>query len=184
MSPSVHKKRAKAFYLLGEKNVADALTMSRLYAIIPISAAVVAGWEVLTGVLYVLAMLTDALDGWVARRQKTASQRGADLDGVVDFWFSTATLWWLWVLRPEIYTTYGYAILLGVLAFAAFMLVSYYYQKRIVMLHLVSAKITTFLFALWLPLVVFWYLPGWLIYLTLAAVVISRAQNTYRVVAR
>ena len=184
MSRLVRKERFEAFYLLGEKNLADALTMSRLYAIIPISGAVVAGWEVVAGVLYVLAMLTDALDGWVARRQKTASEQGADLDGVVDFWFSTATLWWLWVLRPEIYTTYTYPVVLGVFAFAAFMILSYAYKKRIVMLHLVSAKITTFLFALWLPLVVFWYLPGWFVYLTVASVVVSRAQNTYRVVVR
>jgi phosphatidylglycerophosphate synthase len=53
----------------------------------------------------------------VARKQQTASRKGADLDGVVDFWFSAATLWWLWVLRPEIYTTYAAAILVGVAAF-------------------------------------------------------------------
>ena len=167
--------------MLGQDNLADRLTISRLYAIIPITAAVLAGWEILAGVLYLLAVFTDVLDGYVARRQGTASQKGSDLDGVVDFWFSLATLAWLALLNPALYEEHLTPVLLALAAFVAFMSISYAKNKRVVMLHLPSAKLTTFLFALWLPLSVFFALPGWYVWLTAVTAVISRAENTIRV---
>lgn len=168
--------------MLGQDNLADALTISRLYAIIPITAAVLLGWELTAGALYVLAVFTDVLDGYVARKQGTAGQKGSDLDGVVDFWFSLATLAWLAVLNPALYDEHLAPVLLALAAFVAFMSVSYVRNKRVIMLHLPSAKLTTFLFGLWLPLSVFFVLPGWYVWLTAVAAVVSRAENTIRVV--
>lgn len=180
---SAYMSTRKARYLY-ERNLADALTITRLYAIIPISAAVVSEAYILTAILYGLAILTDALDGWVARRQHTASQNGADLDGVIDFWFTMATLWWLYKINPEIYTQHALPILLGVVSFGIFMAVSHYKHKKIILLHLPSAKVTTTLFALWLPAATLYTLPGWLVWLTMGSVLVSRYQNTRNILGQ
>lgn len=42
--------------------------------------------------VYGLTGLTDVLDGWIARRTKTASERGARLDSIADLLFYAVTL--------------------------------------------------------------------------------------------
>ncbi|MBI4145120.1 CDP-alcohol phosphatidyltransferase family protein [Candidatus Woesearchaeota archaeon] len=72
---------------------------------------------VLTGVLYALAWsgpaawftivfvitgITDALDGFIARRLRQTSAFGAWLDSVADYFFYGSSVVWLLWLRPEV----------------------------------------------------------------------------------
>ncbi len=52
--------------------------------------------------LYLTAALTDALDGYVARRLKTESNLGARLDSIADIFLFALALagWWVWVNEP------------------------------------------------------------------------------------
>ncbi len=169
-------KKKLSFYK--PTTLADALTLSRLYLILPITILVLLQAEKWAGAIYILAVFTDAIDGAVARLQQTASAYGAALDGVVDFWFGIATLIWIALLMPGVYTEHVLAISIGIAAFIAFLIFSYAKNGHVIMPHLYSAKVATFLFALWLPLGVFYELPGWLVWLTAAAVVLSRVEST------
>ena len=42
--------------------------------------------------IYTLAGVTDALDGWIARKTKTASEFGARLDSIADLFFYAVML--------------------------------------------------------------------------------------------
>ncbi len=52
--------------------------------------------------LYLTAALTDALDGYVARRLKTESSLGARLDSIADIFLFALALagWWIWASEP------------------------------------------------------------------------------------
>ena len=71
-------------------NTADVITMSRMAGTIllaflrPLSAGFF--------LVYTLTGLTDVLDGWIARRTKTASDFGAKLDSIADLLFYTVML--------------------------------------------------------------------------------------------
>ena len=106
-------------------------------------------------VLYLMAGLTDMIDGAVARMTGTTSEFGAKLDTAADFVFVAVCLWkllpslavplWLWIwivliaLIKMINTISGYAI-----------------QKKYVALHTVMNKVTgilLFVLPLTLPVV-------------------------------
>lgn len=88
------------------RNLANAITLSRLVAVLPIWLLIDAGENALALALFVVAALTDALDGAVAKLIGTASTFGAFLDPLVDklmlgFLFIIAgTLGWtsLWLV--------------------------------------------------------------------------------------
>lgn len=87
-------------------NWANVLTWTRLALILPITIAAYfdAQWFVL--VLFIVAMLTDFLDGKVARWTGTASPKGAVFDSNVDLAFLVATVAWLWMLVPSLVAKY------------------------------------------------------------------------------
>lgn len=84
-------------------NTADVLTLLRIAGTLallflrPLSAGFL--W------IYALTGLTDVLDGWVARKTKTASEFGARLDSIADLLFYTVMLLrifpFLWAALPS-----------------------------------------------------------------------------------
>ena len=73
--------------------LANAISGARLIAA-PFSLAAVLGGEwLLAAVLFVGAVASDFLDGWVARRRNTVSALGGVLDHAADAVFVTMTLW-------------------------------------------------------------------------------------------
>lgn len=89
---SLHQnKTMKKSVCSGHKwNIADSITLCRIVGTIvlvflqPLSAAFFC--------LYALTGVTDVLDGWIARKTKTASDFGAKLDSVADLLFYTLML--------------------------------------------------------------------------------------------
>lgn len=64
--------------------LADAIGVLRALAVVPIAWAIAADQRALALVLFVLAALTDALDGWIARRAGAATAHGALIDPLAD----------------------------------------------------------------------------------------------------
>lgn len=60
------------------------LTLGRIVAVVPLVAAIEARWWVVALALFVLAALTDFLDGWIARRWHLQSEFGRFLDPLAD----------------------------------------------------------------------------------------------------
>ena len=106
-------------------------------------------------VLYLIAGLTDMIDGAVARRTNTASELGAKLDTAADFVFVAACLMkllpnlavplWLWIWIVLIALIKMINIISG-----------YVIQKRFVAMHTIMNKVTgilLFILPLTLPVV-------------------------------
>lgn len=64
--------------------LADAIGVLRALAVVPVAWAIAADQRVLALVLFVLAALTDALDGWIARRAGATTAHGALIDPLAD----------------------------------------------------------------------------------------------------
>jgi len=76
---------------------ANLLTLSRFALAVPCALAIAAGAWGLAGLLFAAAVLTDLLDGPLARRLEEASPLGGVLDHATDAWFVTlATAAFAW----------------------------------------------------------------------------------------
>ncbi len=101
--------------------------------------------------LYGLALvLTDVLDGVLARKWKVMTDRGRDLDGKADMLFHTTfyggAVWFLW---DEIAAAW-LIVLLPILLFALLQPLGYLLTGKPRQIHLISKKISSVAFVLWI----------------------------------
>jgi len=154
----------------GQFKPANAVTLSRGLLIAPIFALLWAGMTAAALAVYVLAAVTDLVDGWLARRYGQASAFGAQLDAVVDNLFSLAILGFLALAYPALVTRQwlACAVLFG--GPVVYLGLSWLLTRRVLMFHVWSAKLgAVLLFCLW-PAIA---LTGWTGWLWLRAVVVA-----------
>ena len=106
-------------------------------------------------VLYLVAGLTDMIDGTVARRTNTASEFGEKLDTAADFVFVAVCLW---KLLPMLTVPLWLWLWIGGIALikAVNLLSGYILQKRFAAIHTLMNKVTgilLFILPLTLPIV-------------------------------
>lgn len=94
-------------------NIADIITMFRIAGTIllallrPLSAGFF--------LVYTLTGLTDVLDGWIARRTRTASDFGAKLDSIADLMFYAVMLVWLFPVLLKLLPVQIWYAVIGIL---------------------------------------------------------------------
>lgn len=102
-------------------------------------------------VLFVAALLTDALDGWLARRLKQTSELGSRLDSWGDlaiFLPLPLEVWWLW---PDLLCRELPYILAGLTALALPILIGFIKFHRLTSYHTIGAKLGAVLLAVGIP---------------------------------
>jgi len=152
---------------------ANAVTLSRGLLIAPIFGLLWWGQATAALGVYVLAALTDLIDGWLARRFKQSSEFGAQLDAVVDNVFSLAILGFLAMAYPDLIARQwlAAAVLFG--APVLYLGLSWLMTRRLMMFHVWSAKVGAFLlFCLWPAIAV----SGWQGWLGLSALVVGLSR--------
>ncbi|MBR5638153.1 MAG: CDP-alcohol phosphatidyltransferase family protein [Muribaculaceae bacterium] len=95
-------------------------------------------------ILYIIAGLTDIIDGWVARLTNTVNEFGAKWDTIADFVFVAACLI---KLTPVIDIPSWICFWIGLIACLKFFYIGYGYlaHKKFVAIHSVINKATGFL---------------------------------------
>ena len=160
----------------GELKIANLVTLSRAVLILPIVALLLIGQHSAALALYVLAALTDAVDGWIARRSGRASRFGAQLDAAVDNIFSLGILIFLLLALPGLWARQGVALVVLFGAPLIYLAVSWMMRRRLMMFHFWSAKAGAFLlFCLW-PLIAMTGFEG-LVTVVAAVVGFSRLEQ-------
>ena len=85
------------------RRLADGLTVARAVIGLPLLLALTQGWFALAWLLLLLGGLSDAADGWLARRSGGGSVWGARLDPLTDKILISAPLLWLGsIQRPDL----------------------------------------------------------------------------------
>jgi phosphatidylglycerophosphate synthase len=160
----------------GRFKAANAVTLSRGLAVAPILGLLLSGRTGAALVVYVAAACTDLVDGWLARRQGSSSQFGAQLDATVDNIFSLGILGFLALAYPDLVSRQwpACAILFG--APLLYLALSWLLTRRLLMFHVWSAKVgAVMLFSLW-PAMAITGWDGWL-WLSAAVVGLSRLEQ-------
>ena len=123
------------------KRIPDLLSMSRIVLCLPL--LMVDAMTVPFGVLYVIAGLTDILDGFLARRWGVESKLGARLDSLADFVF-VLTVGYKFFPLLKLPATLWMMIGLIALIKVANAISSYMVKRRIEFLHTRANKLTGF----------------------------------------
>ena len=143
----------------------NAISAARLMSAPVLAWLAVAGMiEVFAGLLLV-SLLSDIVDGWLARRLGVVSETGALLDSIADILLTVAILVGIWYLHDEVYREDGWVIYGVVTIWSAAHIASLVRFGRLASFHtwLIRIGIATFnIFAL----ILFFstYLP-WLLYI-------------------
>lgn len=160
----------------GELKLANLVTLSRGLLIAPILGLLAAKQTTAALVVYVVAISTDLVDGWLARRTGRDSAYGAQLDATVDNLFSLAILAFLLMAYPGLGDRHGPALALLFAAPIAYLALSWLLTRRMLMFHFWSAKAGAFLLFVAWPLVAITGWEGW-IAAAAAIVAFSRAEQ-------
>jgi phosphatidylglycerophosphate synthase len=97
-----------------------ALSFSRVIFVLGIYYAAIRRDEPLFAVLVLSAVLTDILDGPLARHLGTASKLGANVDSAADLMFYLSLPVWTWLFAPQVIIDHRYEIaVFGVLYLVA-----------------------------------------------------------------
>lgn len=95
-------------------------------------------------ILYTLGGITDALDGFLARKLDACSKTGAILDSIADILFFTASLIKV-LVRVSIPKWLLFCLLIIVFVKIVNLTIGFFKQHKIVMPHTIPNKITGFL---------------------------------------
>ena len=117
------------------RKIADALTWSRIWAVIPITAFAFYQLKWWVFVLYIVAALTDLFDGMFARRAVPPAT-DIDFDGHADLLFSVMTLLWLWLLIPGFFPKYWLPYLPLLVLLEIYMISARIRYKNLIVPHL------------------------------------------------
>ena len=130
------------------KYIPNALSIFRMLACVPLLfLPPLYLWFI---VVYILAGVSDMIDGPIARKLKVESKLGANLDGAADYIFALVVLF---RVVPEInLTTLSVVMIVGVLTYKAIsILISYIKFTQLVMMHTYANKLVA-AFAFTIPL--------------------------------
>jgi len=129
------------------RGLPNALTSLRIGLVGVLWVLALVHWPVAFVIVLAVAWLTDAVDGAIARTYHLESKQGAMLDSIADNAIQISQPFWLWLLRPEIYTHYWGLIVILLVLFITGMVLQW---LRHAPLHTWANKITAWLVALFL----------------------------------
>jgi len=162
------------------RKIADALTWSRVYSVVPIT--VLAWYELKWWVFgfYIAASLTDLLDGYFARRG-SPSAMDIDFDGLADLLFTVVTLLWLWLLIPGFFPKYWLPYLPLLVLLELYTLSARARYKALTVPHLEFGRFGMALFCTLLPVLIIWDDVPWFVHLVLIVGTIGKIQLAWTV---
>jgi phosphatidylglycerophosphate synthase len=162
------------------RTIADLLTWSRIWSVIPIS--VLAWYDMKWWVLglYIAAALTDLFDGMFARRG-APPKNDTDLDGLADLLFQVMTLIWIWLLIPEVVVKYWLPYLPILLALEAYVIQARLRYVDLKVPHLEFGRKGMVLFCTLLPALIIWGDVTWFVHLVLIVGVLGKSQGAWAV---
>ena len=108
-------------------------------------------------ILLALALVTDALDGFLARRLKAESELGRKLDSWGDYAVVTAVAYGLWMLWPDMVHREAAWLITGFTACFAIVIYGLVRWRRILAYHTLASKV----FAVMMPVALALLLVDW-----------------------
>jgi phosphatidylglycerophosphate synthase len=124
----------------------------------------------------IFSLVTDMIDGRIARWLKVDSETGARLDSLADVSTSLALPFCAWWLRPDVILREKSVLLLGLSFFIASLAFGFIKYHRLLSYHTWGNKFVFVVMAVTLP-VIFAGGPGWLLRIAMPLVVVSQIEE-------
>lgn len=160
--------------------VPNILSLSRLLICLPVLWLIaIYGQPVWLGILLAVALLTDLLDGNLARRLHQVTALGSRLDSIADSGLLGSGVVWLLMLRPEVaHGRYAVILVLSVALWAVATVIAKVRFQRFANLHLYSGKAATTVGGLFLVDAFLLGFHPWFFYLTAGVCAVANAEST------
>ena len=148
------------------RKIADALTWSRVWSVVPITLLAWYGLKWWVFGIYIAAALTDFFDGLFARRAAPPAT-AADFDGLADLLFTVMTLLWLWLLIPGFFPKYWLPYFPLLVLLELYVISARIRYPQLTVPHLQVGRIAMTLFFLLLPVLIVRDDVPWFVHLVL-----------------
>jgi CDP-diacylglycerol--glycerol-3-phosphate 3-phosphatidyltransferase len=89
---------------VNKTSLPNLITKTRLAATPVLLLMAIIQWRQAFAWLLILALLSDFLDGWLARKWQCESDQGATLDSIADIVLMGTVIVSIWLLHPDVYT--------------------------------------------------------------------------------
>jgi cardiolipin synthase (CMP-forming) len=158
--------------------VPSLVTGLRVLAVPPLWGFALAGRGDVVGAGLAFAWLTDALDGYLARRLDARTAAGSRLDSAADTLVFVSGVAWLAMLRPDFLRMHAAPIGIWLAIGAAAYLVGWLRFRRLADVHLYSAKAANFLGFLFVAqLLAFDALPTAAFHVVIGILILAAAET-------
>lgn len=128
-------------------NKADYFSLYRFVSLPLIILAIINDVRVFTAILLLISFITDAIDGYLARKNKMETSRGAMLDSVGDLLTLLAGLAAFIAFETEFFKDHLVIIVVSFSLYAVQVLLAYVKFKKLTSYHTYLAKIAAVFFA-------------------------------------
>ncbi len=132
------------------KNIANYISISRI--IMSIALPITKTFSIPFYILYMLCGISDMLDGFLARKYKITSEKGAKIDSIADIVFILVVMIKIFPTLNFSKLVYMWAIVITMIKICNF-ICGYVYYKKLVMPHTIANKITGFMLFI-VPLII------------------------------
>jgi len=160
-----------------QRHVPNALSIARLAATPALAVCALLGAETAFTWILVPALITDVLDGFVARRFGLESEVGARLDSLADGLLFFGAVLGVWTFHREVITAHTPACVLMIGAWALESLVALLRYGRLSSFHTCASKAAGYLMALFIGTLFAWRFIPALFYLAVALSVTANAEE-------
>ena len=132
------------------KRAPSLISFSRILLVAVLWWLALAGENVIFAPVFVVCVLTDTLDGYIARRWKLESSLGAKLDNIADTLVYLSLVGWVYLLLPKL--LFDNLVLIGITLaiYLADLALQYLRHGKRVPLHLFSGKLASALLFLFI----------------------------------
>jgi CDP-diacylglycerol--glycerol-3-phosphate 3-phosphatidyltransferase len=147
------------------RHLPNAISAARIAAAPVLVALALARWQAAFTWVLVPALLSDILDGWLARAWHLESKRGAQLDSVADtlLWF--VSLYGIWVFHREVVTDNAVLCTAVIVCWVLEDLAALLRYRRLSSFHTYLSKVAGYLLGMYIGVLFVFGPYPWMLYL-------------------
>lgn len=159
------------------RNLPNAISAARIAATAILLAAVLLHRVGIFKWLLLACMLSDILDGWIARRFHLASELGATLDSIADIFTSVIGLAGLVVFQRAFVSGHWRTLVVLAGFYIVEVAASLWRYGKVSSFHTLLARVAAYTSSFFVMSLFFWGYGAWLFHATVAVYVIELAEE-------
>jgi len=159
------------------RHLPNLISFARILSVPLLLLFAVRGQEEAFKWLLLVALLSDILDGLLARAFALASALGAALDSIADALLMAAAFYGIWVFHYDFVQTHGPAVLLVLGLWLLEMLVSFWRYGKLSSFHTYGIRVGAYLLGIFVMVLFIWGFNRWLFYLTIIVNVLAHLEE-------